>query len=46
VLATAILAAPVDELDELADGRPADVLAVLPDGSLLATPGLRHGVIR
>jgi thiamine biosynthesis lipoprotein len=45
VLATAILAAPVDELDELADGRPADVLAVLPDGSLLATPGLRHGAM-
>jgi thiamine biosynthesis lipoprotein len=45
VLATALQAAPVDALDELAVGRPADVLAVLPDGSLLATPGLRQSAM-
>lgn len=39
VLATAIVAGGRPALDEFADRVPIDVLAVLGDGSLLATPG-------
>ncbi|HZW42092.1 MAG TPA: hypothetical protein VFE99_07300, partial [Agromyces sp.] len=39
VLATAIVAGGRPALDEFADRFPIDVLAVLGDGSLLATPG-------
>lgn len=42
VLATAILAAPANELDELITAHPVDVLAVLPGGELVVTPGLRE----
>jgi thiamine biosynthesis lipoprotein len=42
VLATAILAAPASELNELIAGHPVDVLAVLPGGELIATQGLRE----
>ncbi|MEO7121556.1 MAG: FAD:protein FMN transferase [Lacisediminihabitans sp.] len=42
VLATAILAAPASELDELVAAHPVDVLAVLPGGELVATPQLRE----
>ncbi|WP_349898812.1 FAD:protein FMN transferase [Parafrigoribacterium soli] len=45
VLATAILAAPATELDELVEGHAADVLAVLPDGGLVVTPGLRERIV-
>ena len=46
VLSTAILAAPASELDELTDGHPVDVLAVFPDGGLVATPRLRVQLTR
>lgn len=41
VLATAIIAGGQAALDRSTDAFPIDVLAVLRDGSLLATPGLR-----
>lgn len=45
VLSTAILAAPASELDDLAEGHPVDVLAVLPGGELVATPRLRERMV-
>jgi thiamine biosynthesis lipoprotein ApbE len=41
VLATAIVAGGADALEHSTAGFPIDVLAVLRDGGLLATPGLR-----
>jgi thiamine biosynthesis lipoprotein len=43
VLATTIVAGGSAALSHATDSFPVEVLAVLPDGSLLATPGLRQG---
>ncbi|MHB1172339.1 MAG: FAD:protein FMN transferase [Lacisediminihabitans sp.] len=42
VLSTAVLAVPPQDLADLVAPYPVDVLAVFPDGSLVATPRLRE----